>query len=354
VEGLEGGRFAVITKAHHCMLDGLAAVGVLLLLLRSDTAAVTHEPQPWRPRPAPGPAELVAGALLARVRAPLAVLADAARAAASPRRALEEAWAGAAATTEALVTGLRAAPATPLNPRHVGPHRRFDWLRFEMAQVDAVRRPEGATVNDVALSVVSGALERFLHGRGHHRLPPELRTLVPVSLRGAAEGPEAGNRVALVIAGLPLRRAGALRRLRQVRDETRRIKAGRRARGAEILEEMSERLAPGLVGEMLRLASRRRTFNLVVTNVPGPRRPLYLLGARLLEAYPVVPLFEDQALGIALLSYDGSLHWGLNADRDALPDLHDLADCLASEFAELCKASAEGARSEASGARSEP
>jgi WS/DGAT/MGAT family acyltransferase len=346
VEGLEGGRFAVITKAHHCMLDGLAAVGVLLLLLRGDTAVATHEPQPWRPRRAPGPAELLAGALVARARAPLAALADAVRAAASPRRALADAWGGTLATAEALAYGLRLAPVTPLNPPHVGPHRRFDWLCFEMAQVDAVRRPAGATVNDVALCVASGGLERFLHGRGARRLPATLRTLVPVSLRGAAEGPEAGNRVALVIAELPLRRTDALRRLRQVTEETRRIKASRRARGTEIIEEMSERLVPGLIGDMLRLATRSRTFNLIVTNVPGPRRPLYLLGARLLEAYPVVPLFENQALGIALFSYAGSLYWGLNVDRDAFPDLHDLTHCLAAEFEELCKASAEGARSE--------
>jgi WS/DGAT/MGAT family acyltransferase len=205
----------------------------------------------------------------------------------------------------------------------------------------------GATVNDVALAVAAGALERFLRGRGERRLPARLRTLVPVSLRGDTEGPEAGNRVALVIAEVPLRRASPLRRLRQVRDETRRIKAGRRARGAEIIEEMSERLAPGLAGEAMRLIALRRTFNLVVTNVPGPRRPLYLLGARLLEAYPVVPLFERQALGIALLSYAGWLHWGLNADRDVFPDLHDLTTCLAAELDELRKASAEGARSEA-------
>jgi len=342
VEGLEGGRFALIPKIHHAMLDGLGGVGVLLTMLRGDAAAADREPRPWRARPAPGAAELIAGALLARARAALDLVAAAGRAVASPLRALEDAWTGAAGAAESLSDALRQAPPTALNPEHVGPHRRFDWLHIEMARIDAVKKRTGTKLNDVALAVAAGGLRRFLQGRGERHLPSGLRALVPVSLRREGEGPEAGNRVALVIADLPLQRMRATPRLEQVSDEMRRIKAGPRVRGTELIEEISEAIAPGLVAQAIWLAARRRAFNLVVTNVPGPRRPLYLLGARLREAYPVVPLFERQALGIALLSYDGSLHFGLNADRDVFPDLHDLTVCLAAEFDELCRQSAQG------------
>ncbi len=337
VEGLEGGRFAMLGKIHHCMVDGIAGVEMLAALLRPSPDAKLEKPPRWRPRPAPSGARLLAGEALRRAGEPFALLGTAARAARAPRRTAAAAWDGALGMLEALGPTLRPAAATPLNPPHIGPHRRYDWLRFDLSEVKEIRGRLGGTVNDVVLATVAGAVGRFLRGRGF-RVGPDLdfRAFVPVNVRRREEhGP--GNRVALLTARLPVGERDPRRRLRLVSETTRRLKHSKQVHGAELLEEIADWTATAVVTSSMRLATRRRAFNLVVTNVPGPTIPLYLLGAPLLETYPVVHLYPNQAVAMALFSYRNGLHWGVNSDWDRMPDLHDLIEGLALEFEALRK-----------------
>lgn len=341
VEGLEGERVGIIAKVHHCMIDGLSGVDLLTALLRPSPRARIEDLPGWWPQTAPSGAELLAGELVRRASKPFQLARSSVRALRQPEHFVDSIRDGANALAEVLSAGLRRAPQTSLNPRSIGPHRRFDWIRFDLGEIKQVRRKAGGTLNDVVLATVAGGIGRFLRGRGS-QVPEgrEFRALVPVSLRGEAERGTLGNRVAQVIAGLPVGERDPLKRLRAVKETTRRLKASRQIRGTELFEEISDWTATSLLTGVVRLAAAVRTYNLVVTNVPGPRRPLYLLEAPLLEIYPSVPLFSNQALGIALFSYHEGLFWGLNSDWDRMHDLHDLVDALALEFAELCKATA--------------
>jgi WS/DGAT/MGAT family acyltransferase len=338
VEGLERDRFALVVKVHHCMMDGLAAMGALRAMFGASRESRIPDEPPWQPRPPPGAVERWHEALRDKLDAPWALLEGASRLLRDPRRSVKGAVGGVAAAVEALRDGLRPAPALGINPRRIGPHRRFDTLRIDLAQVKEAGARFGATVNDVVLTVAAGAMGRFLRGRQVGEVASSLRAMVPVNTRRTGEGAEAGNRIALVVADLPIRSMDPQRRLRQVGREMHRLKTGSRVGGVELIEEVGAWIAPSVITESMHLAARRRSFNLIVTNIPGPPRPLYLLGAQLLEAYPVVPLFENQALGIALASYAGGLYFGLQADRDLVPDLDRLGALIASEFEELAKA----------------
>jgi WS/DGAT/MGAT family acyltransferase len=338
VEGLERDRFALVAKIHHCMMDGLAGMSVLRVMLSGSREFRLPEAPAWEPRPTPGAAGRWAEALRERLAARRTLLAGVSRALRHPQRSLESVLGGVVSAAEAVRDGLRPGPALRINPARIGPHRRFDTLRLDVAQVKEVGAHLGATVNDVVLAVSAGALGRFLRARGETANPAGLRVLVPFSTRRADEGPEVSNRIALAVADLPIRRMDPVRRLQRVCREMRQLKRGRSIGGVEFIEEAGTWIAPSLIAEIMQLATRLRSFNLIVTNVPGPARPLFLLGAQLLEAYPVVPLFENQALGVALASYAGVLHWGLHADRDLVPDLDQLAALIGSEFEELAKA----------------
>jgi hypothetical protein len=162
--------------------------------------------------------------------------------------------------------------------------------------------------------------------------------MMPVSIRGASERRSLGNRISFLMAHLPIEERDPVARLRKVMETTRELKASKQVRGAELLEELSDRAFNSLFVQLSRLSAVTRSYNLVITNVPGPPLPVYLLEAPLLEVYPLVPLFSNQALGIALFSYHGKLYWGFNSDWDALPDLHDLVDEVAAELAALSEA----------------
>jgi WS/DGAT/MGAT family acyltransferase len=224
---------------------------------------------------------------------------------------------------------------TPLNVE-ISPYRRFDWTRFELAAVKEVGKQLGGTVNDVALCCVAGAVGRFLASRGERIGDLEFRAMIPVSVRRAEHTGREGNRVVSLVAPLPIAESDARQRLASICETTTRLKESRQARGVELFEEIADRVHPGLFVSVSRRAARR-AYNLVVTNVPGPQATVWLHGARMQEIYPLVPLFADQALGIALFSYDGQLCWGLNADWDAMPDLHDFAGFLDEEFEALRK-----------------
>jgi WS/DGAT/MGAT family acyltransferase len=339
VEGLEGGRFALVVKVHHCMVDGISGVDLLRALLRLAPDGRLEDPPGWWPRRAPSGAEILAGEVVRRAAEPFLLARSALRALRHPERALERLREEAGAVLEVLGAGLRRASETPLNPPRIGPHRRFDWIRLDLERVKEVKRHAGGTVNDVVLATVAGAVGRFLRGRGVPDLDRlEFRAVVPVNVRRDDERGQLGNRVAQILAPLPIGERDPLARLARVIETTRRLKQSRQARGTELLEELGDWTSTALLSAAMRLAGRVRTYNLVVTNVPGPPLPLYLLEAPLLEIYPAVPLFTNQALGIALFSYHEGLHFGLNSDWDRLPDLHDFADDLGLEFEELRKA----------------
>jgi WS/DGAT/MGAT family acyltransferase len=337
IEGLEGDRFAVLARCHHCMVDGIAGVGVLRVLLRPEPDPSFRPARRWRARPAPGRAQLVSEAFARRVREPLELAAAARRALENPSRALRSAWEATLGLGESL-TALRSASPTFLNPEHVGPHRRMDWLRLDLASLKDVRHRLGGTLNDVVLATVAGALRRYLQDHRVALRELDFRVMCPVSVRHPGAGGALGNRVVMLVAALPLDERNPRRRLERVIAVTRELKASRVPQGSELIEEIADWTTTALVTETIRLALRLRAFNMIVTNVPGPPLPLYLLGARVLETVPFVPLYENQALGMALLSYSGDLCWGLTADWDRVADLHDVAVGLGESFEELRKA----------------
>jgi WS/DGAT/MGAT family acyltransferase len=254
-----------------------------------------------------------------------------------PRRAARSLVGTLEGMSEALGASLHRTSPTPLNVP-IGPHRRFDWLRQDLAQVKAVKKALGGTVNDVVLANVAGALRHFLAKRGEDVDALDFRAMVPVNVRSADEAGKMGNRVVTTAVQLPLDEHEPRARLERVSERMQELKASKQAAGIETIEEISEWGLGPLFVQLARLSALTRPFNLVVTNVPGPQVRAYLLGSPLEQVYPLVPLFRNQALGIALFSYDGGLFWGLNADWDALPDLHELAAFLAADFEALRKA----------------
>jgi diacylglycerol O-acyltransferase len=337
VEGIQGDRFALVTKVHHCMVDGVSGMDLLAALLAPEPQSVVGPAPRWVARPAPTAGNLVLGEVARRVAAPLQLAHAAVRLLRRPQQALAAARDTIAGVVETLGGAALSASPTPLNGP-IGPHRRLDWLRFDLDAVRAVKARLGGTINDVVLAVVAGAVRRFLARRGSVVDGLDFRALVPVSTRASTEHGTLGNRVAQLIAPLPVGEHDPARRLAAVHATIDALKHSHRVLGSEALEELGDWTATQVLSEVMRLAVQRRAYNIVVTNVPGPPVPLYLLEAPLVASYPMVPLFGNQALGIALFSYAGGLYWGVNSDWDEVPDLHDFVDALAAEFAALRRA----------------
>jgi WS/DGAT/MGAT family acyltransferase len=237
-----------------------------------------------------------------------------------------------------LYRGMGGATPTPLN-QPVGAHRRVDWLPMDLGAIREVKRKLGGTVNDVVLATAAGAIGRFLHARrGVDTTGLDYRVMAPVSLRSTDEHGTLGNRVSAWIVPLPVAERDPLRRLEAVRAVTEELKDRQEALGAETLTRMTEWTGPLLLALGARLAALGTPFNMVVTNVPGPRAPLYLLGSRMLEAHPAVPLMGTLSAGIALFSYCDTLSWGFTADWDGVPDLHELVLATERAFDELRRA----------------
>lgn len=333
VEGLDGGRFAVISKMHHCMTDGMAGLALGNLLVGPDPG---YEPPPavgWEPRPAPSPARLVADELAHRARLPFELLRSTGGRSGSggPRVPRPRGLRG------LLANATHQGSATPLNVA-VGPHRRFDWTRLPFDDVRRIGKLAGGTVNDVVLAVTTAALREFLMVRGVGVDELDFRAVVPVNMRTDAGRGAAGNRVAELIAHLPLEETDPWKRLLRVVELTQELKSSGQSGAGDLINRSLDLLPVQLVGPLFRMASQSAVTNLIVTNVPGPRVPVYLLGARQLATYPVVPLLAHQALGIALMSYVDGLFWGFHADWDAVPDLHELVGGVDRAFAELAGA----------------
>ncbi len=339
VEGLDGDRFALVSKTHHCMVDGISGADLMSVLLDATPDSGVGTPEPWKPAPPPSGARLVLDAALRRAAQPREALRAAVRAATAPLQRLRDVSEAAAGLADLFAPAFSPVSPTPLNVE-VGPHRRFDWTAMKVADLKAVKSVLGGTLNDVVLATVSGALRAFFTRRGVDPDQLTIRALVPVSVRTEDERGALGNRVTQLNAPLPVDRADPVARLDAVRKALAGLKESRQALGGEVLTAISDWTVPNLLVQAVRLAARTRPYNLVVTNVPGPQIPLYLQGARMRTAYPVVPLFENLALVVGLFSYDGGLFWGLNADWEQIPDLHDFVLALEGSFAELQRAAA--------------
>ncbi len=340
VEGVEGGRCALISKTHHCMIDGVSGVDLMTVLFSISPEATHHDVPTWNPRVNPSRSRLLFDEAARRVTQPLDLVTSGRRLIADPSGACASVSDAVAGVRQSLGAGFAAASATPLN-RPIGGHRRFDWVTFDLARVKQVKRALGGTVNDVVLATVAAAIGKFLELRGvspRQQQEMDFRAFCPVSVRDPSERGTLGNRVSGMIASLPIGERDPSVRMARVRETTERLKSSKQALGAEVLAAVSEWTLPTLLTLAARLATRSRAYNLIVTNVPGPQIPVYLLGARLLEAFPLVPLFSNQALGIALFSYDGKLCWGFNADWDLMPDLRDFVSAMHAAFEELVAA----------------
>jgi len=333
VEGVEGGaQFALITKVHHCMIDGAAGSDLIQIMLSPSPRPDVDAPAPYTPRPTPGPFELAVEEVMrggARIATAARVLVGTAR---DPKGARERTQVRAASLAKLASYALRPASATPLNGP-VGPHRQLDWLTMPLDDLLELRKVLGCSLNDVVLATVAGAVRRYLM---HRRADPALldfRVSAPVNMRKPSERGRLGNRVSSWIVPLPIAEKDPLKRLGQIRDETSRLKRSDAAAGLDSLFSLADWLPPRVLASAVGLAEG--PANLIVTNVPGPNFPLYLCGAKLLGMYPLVPLLPRTGLGIALFSYDGRLCWGFAVDRDLVPDVAAFVRSVRDAFEEL-------------------
>lgn len=339
VEGLEGNRYALISKTHHSLVDGVSGADLMTVLFDASREPATP-PAPatkWQPRPTPTRSQLLAEALVERATQPAEVVRTVRYALRGPRQfasGLLEAAGGLGAIARGT---LRPAPATPYNGG-IGPHRRFTWVRVSLGDLKAIKNSLGGTVNDVVLATVAGALRRHLHSRGVSTQDLTLRAMVPVSIRSDLERGALGNRVAAMMAPLPVWCENPAVRLDVVQDAMRNLKSSGQAVGAELLTRIGGFAPPTIMAQATRIGARQRAFNTVVTNVPGPQFPLYMHGHRLLDVFPMVPLAQNQRLGMALMSYNGAINFGLTGDYDSMADLEDLAQHLADSLEELAEA----------------
>ncbi len=333
VEGLEGDRFALISKIHHCMIDGVSGVDLIQVLLSTDPHAELPDPPAYVPRPEPTRGELLRDEVQRRVTLPLRALQDFRAFASEAQDLRREIGVRLRAVRETLANASNASE-TPIN-QPVGPHRRWDWLKIDVAEIKQIRKKLGGSLNDVVLTVVTGGFRRFFQRRGLDVRELDFRVMTPVSVRSESERGTLGNRVSAWVIRLPLGEADPRKQLAAIEERTTELKETRQAIGATLLTEVAEWTPTTLLSLGARNNLRALPINTVCTNVPGPQELMYLCGARLLEAWPHVPLAENVGLGIALLSYDGKLHWGVTGDYDLVPDIADFIAALGEAYQDL-------------------
>jgi len=338
VEGLAGGRFALLSKTHHALVDGISGVDIMNVLFDTspDPMPVAPPDHEWTPRPLPSGAQLLADALVERATVPGEIVRGVRAVVRGPRKVVQRMADDALALGALAWSGLQPAPPSRFNAP-VGPHRRFTWVHGDLGQFKSTKNALGGTVNDVVLAAVAGALGRYMRHHGDVTDDVVLKAMVPVSVRADVERGALGNKVAAMWAPLPVGIVDPVARLRTISESMRAIKDSGQAVGAQVLTSLSGFAPTTIVSQAARLQARQRLFNLVVTNVPGPQLPLYMLGRKLEAIYPMVPLTNNTALGIAIMSYNGQLNFGLVSDYDAIRDLEVLAEELASTIAERSK-----------------
>ena len=340
VEGLPGDRWAIITKTHHAMIDGLAGGEVMESVLDQDPHQQRRPPTEWRPRPEPSRVELATSAAgwAARVPGELGRASVAAvRSLANPAEGLRPAAVRAVGLAEAGKTAVR--PTSVLNGP-TGPHRRWGWARGDLATVKAIKENAGCTVNDVVLAAVAGGFRTYLAGRGEPVDDLVLRSLVPVSVRTEEHRGRLGNQVTAVLAELPVGVADPVERLAAVAREMGHRKGSGMAVGIEAMVSAADFVPATLMTLGARVYARtgQRLVNAVTTNIPGPQFPLYLQGRRMLELFPYIPIAEGVRISIGIASYDGHLGFGVTGDYDAVPDLDQLCQAVEDALAELAAA----------------
>ncbi len=322
VEGLEGDRFAVLAKTHHCLVDGISGVDITTVLFDTapDPAPVPAEPSPWLPRPVPSSAQLLGEALVERATLPGEVARGVRALWRGPRQMAAAARDGLVAMGALAWAGVAGAPPSPLNVP-IGPHRRFTWVDAELSRLKAIKDGLGGTVNDVVLSAVALGLGDFLRERGHDTADLVLKAMVPISVRADVERGALGNRVSTMYAPLPVDVRDPTQVFTEVHGAMAGLKESGQAVGAQMITELSGFAPPTIMAQAARMQVRQRFFNLTVTNVPGPQIDLYMHGRRLQAIKPMVPLAKNTALGIAIMSYAGAIDFGLVSDLDSLPDV---------------------------------
>ena len=332
IEGLDDNRFALIWKTHHSVIDGIAGVDLAQVLfdLTPEPQAVPHSGEAWQPHPNPGTVGLVAAGIRGALNAGASLASGAIDAALHPDRAVGRLREAVEGVGEVVWIALNPAPSTPLNVE-IGPHRRFVGVSCDLQDFKLIKNTFGGTVNDVVLTVVSGALRTWLQGRGVRTEGLELRALVPVSVRAEHERGQIGNRIAVMRGPLPVYVENPLARLRVVAAAMCGLKESKQALGAEVIAGVQDFAPPTILAQASRINFSTRLFNLIVTNVPGPQFPLYVLGHVLEEVFPIAFLPRDHALAIAIMSYNGALNFGLLGDFDALPDIASIGEAIAAE-----------------------
>jgi diacylglycerol O-acyltransferase len=336
IEGLDDGGFALISKTHHALIDGIS--GIDLATAMFDLTPVPPEipncGEAWEPNHEPTGPELVAGGALGLAKAAAGAVASAVNMVRNPQATMRALSVAAEGLGEVAWAGLNPAPATPLNVE-IGPHRRYQVVRNRLEDFKEVKNAFGGTVNDVVLTVVSGALRDWLHSRGVRTEGLELRALVPVSTRGKDEQGDFGNRITVMRGPLPVYIGDPIARLRAVKASMDGLKESKQAVGAEVLTGVQSFAPPTILAQASRLNFSTRLFNLIVTNVPGPQVPLYVRGREMHDVFPVAFLPKGHSLAIAIMSYNGQMNFGLLGDFDALPDLDRIGDGIEASLAEL-------------------
>jgi diacylglycerol O-acyltransferase / wax synthase len=350
IEGLSEGRWALATKTHHCLVDGVGSVDTAHLFLDTEPRppvrdglvdVLPGDPDRGARRtfrvaasPAAGWSHAVrslAGLPVRIAGAGARLLGGGAQAVRHPREMLERAR----ALTELVVRDeLIAAPRTSLNVA-IGAKRRIAVTGVPLAELKAIKTRLGGTVNDVVLATAAGGLRRLLLSRGDSLPPQGLRAMVPVNIRAAGEELALGNRITSLFVHLPVDEEDPLARYRRQVEEAESLKAGSQTLGSSTLLDLTRHAPPIIHSFLARSLFASRLFNLTITNVPGPQVPLYAFGSRLTDVWPLVPLAAEHAVGLAVLSYDGRVFFALNADRDSVPDLGVLANGLEESLAEL-------------------
>ena len=333
-EGLGDGRWALVNKLHHCMVDGVSGTDLLSVIFDDERRSTPAEIPPWSPAPEPSTPRILGSAVAHRAKTPYEGMRSLWATAREPARA-----AGQAAEIARGVTSLRALlrpPAgTSLNGP-IGPHRRWAWARGRLADVKAIRTEYGGTVNDVVLSVIAGGFRDLLLARGE---PADrvIRTMVPVSVRTPAERGTYNNKVSAMFADLPVGVADPVERLAAVRAQMHDLKASHQAVAGSTLTSLGGFAPAMLLALAGRVATRapQHSVNTVTTNVPGPQRAIYFAGQRMLEYFPFVPLGGHVRIGVAIVSYDGALNFGVSGDYETAPDIQVLCDGIEAGIAEL-------------------
>jgi diacylglycerol O-acyltransferase / wax synthase len=334
VEGLEDGRWALLSKVHHCMVDGIASTDLMSVLLDAERDPELARPDSWAPGPMPGAARLLAGALVEQATSPVSFTERFAGALLTPRQ-----FAGLLEDTSRGLVGFagvaRLRGGSSLNGP-LGPHRRWGWARGRLSDVQLVRRALSGTVNDVVLAAITGGFRELLQSRGES-VNRVLRTLVPVSVRRPGERGRYNNRVSAMFAELPVGIEDPARRLRSITAQMADLKESKQAVAGEVLTSLSGFAPPMLLALGARVASKlpQRSLNTGTTNVPGPQFPLYLAGRRMLESFPYIPLFASVRVAVAIFSYDGALSFGVSGDYDTAADIDVLCEGIERGLQEL-------------------